>query len=92
MLEEERSFYEEKHREWLQHYAGKFALVKGRELVGVFDTSEAALAEGARRFGLTPFLVRPVLAVQEEIHIPALTLGLLRADLTHTSRGPSSDS
>lgn len=56
-------------------------LVKDAELIGAFNTIDDALAEGARRFGLTPFLVRQVTATKEkEIDIPALKLGILRAD------------
>jgi hypothetical protein len=60
---------------------GKVVLVKDEELIGAFNTIEEALAEGARRFGLTPFLVREVTASEEKkVKIPALTLGLPRAD------------
>lgn len=81
MLEQEISYYQSHLNEWLSRYPGKIVVVKGEELIGVFDDQDSALAEGARRFGLSSFLVRPVQAQQEEIHIPALTLGLLNADL-----------
>lgn len=84
MLEEERQFYAENLANWLGQYPGKFVLVKGRELIGTFDTNEEALAEGARRFGLAPFLVRRVQERQEDISIPALTLGILRANTEHS--------
>ena len=81
MLEKERQYFSENHAELLSRHLGKIVLVKGGELIGAFNTIEEALAEGARRFGLTPFLVREVSATEEkEINIPALTLGLLRAD------------
>lgn len=82
MLETERQFYSENLASWLTQYPGKYALVKGRELIGTFDTNEEALAEGARRFGLEPFLVRRVQEKQEDVSIPALTLGILRANTT----------
>lgn len=84
MLEEERQFYAENLASWLGQYPGKFVLVKGRELAGAFDTSAEALAEGARRFGLEPFLVRRVQERQEDISIPALTLGILRGNTQHS--------
>jgi len=80
MLDSEVRYFEEHCAEWARYHCGKFALVKGDNLVGVFDTREAALAEGVRRFGLTPFLVRSVSKSTEDIHIPALALGVLRAD------------
>ncbi len=84
MLDAERQFYSENLAQWLGQYPGKFVLVKGQELIGAFDTAEEALAEGARRFGLEPFLVRRVQERQEEVNIPALTLGILRADTTRS--------
>ena len=81
MLEKERQYFLEHRAELLSAHSGKIVLVKDDQLIGAFNTIEEALAEGARRFGLTPFLVREVTASEEkEVNIPALTLGILRAD------------
>jgi len=82
MLDTERQFYSDNLAKWLGQYPGKFVLVKDQELIGTFDTDEDALTEGARRFGLKPFLVRRVQERQEEVNVPALALGILRADTT----------
>ena len=37
---------------------GKFALIKGGELVGVFDSYQDALQAGYQKFALAPFLVK----------------------------------
>jgi hypothetical protein len=84
MLENERKFFEQHRLEWMKNSPGKFALVKKEELVGTFDTVQAALAEGARRFGTESFLVRQVEEVEQLFYIPALTLGILRANSTHS--------
>jgi len=86
VLSEEREFFERSLSDWLGRFPGKVALVKGQELIGVFDTEQNALSEGARRFQLQPFLVRRVQDVPTDIKIPALTLGILRgyADTTFT--------
>ena len=84
MLEQERQFFDDNLKDWLERYPGKIVVIKGADLIGVFDTHDAALAEGARRFGLNAFLVRRVQPRQDEIKVPALTLGLLRADTTHS--------
>jgi hypothetical protein len=88
MLEQERRFYDEQLEEWLSRYAGRFVLVKDGELIGTFDTVEEALAEGARRFGLSSFLVRRVEREQPEVKIPALTLGVLHAGRQRPIHGP----
>ncbi len=81
MLDKERKFYDEKHDELVSQHLGQFVLIKEEKLVGVYNKIEEALAEGARRFGMQPFLVRQISKVSEtEINIPALTLGILRAD------------
>ena len=81
MLEKERQYFSEHHAELLSRHQGKVVLIKDDQLLGAFNTIEEALGEGARRFGLKPFLVREVTAAEEkEINLPALTLGLLRAD------------
>jgi hypothetical protein len=76
-LEQELKFFADNKAKWVENHPGKFVLVKGQELMGVFDQAEAALAEGARQFGAESFLVRQVNASEEPIYIPALALGLL---------------
>jgi len=44
--------------------AGKFALVHGKELVEVFNSYEDALKAGYGRFGLQPFLVKQIQAIE----------------------------
>ena len=43
---------------------GKFALVRGETLVGVFDSYEAAITAGYERFRLERFLVKEIRAVE----------------------------
>ena len=80
MLTTEREYYDENLTDWLQHHSGRVVLVKGRQLIGFFDTEDEALAEGARLFGLDSFLVRRVAAAPARPSVPALTLGILRGN------------
>ena len=80
MLDQERRFYAIHASDWEKAHPGKFVVVKGEALVGFFDGLDEALAAGAAKFGLTSFLVRQLGANVEAVQIPALTLGLLRAD------------
>jgi hypothetical protein len=82
-LERERAFYSAHEPEWKAAHPGRYVVVRGERLLGAFDSMEAALAAGAAAFGLQSFLVRKLGETQAEIHIPALTLGLLRADPQH---------
>jgi hypothetical protein len=83
MLEKELKFYNDNLPNWLTCREGQFVLIKEDD-VDFFNTIEAALTEAARRYGLDSYLIRPIVQKQEEIIVPALTLGLLRADFSHS--------
>jgi hypothetical protein len=78
-LDEELRTYAQQEEELKRTASGKFVVIKGTEIVGTFDSAEAALTEGTRRFGLEPYLVRRVGEPIEQLNIPALTLGLIGA-------------
>ena len=83
----ERAFFEQSLDDWLARYPEMFALVKGEELIGTFDTIENALTEGVRRFGNTPFLVRRIVAHAPVNLSPAYDLGILHAHPAFTITG-----
>ena len=83
-LEQELKYFAENQAKWMAIYPGKILLIKGRELIGSFDNPDQALSEGARLFGIQAFLVRRVEEKDENIYIPALTLGLIHASAPYT--------
>jgi hypothetical protein len=83
-LEKELELFEKNLPLLLKEHRGKFALILGDSFVGAYLSADEALAEGARLFGAQSFLVRQIVEVQPEASIPALTMGLLHADLSHT--------
>lgn len=89
MLDAERAYFERNQSELEAHHYGRIVLIKDEELIGAFNTIQEALAEGTKRFGLTPFLVRQVGLPVNAVSIPALTLGILHADPTRTNTGTS---
>lgn len=58
-LEKELETYRNKLPE-LKAEEGKFVLIKGDEVAGIYVAYEDALKEGYRRFGLEPFLVKQI--------------------------------
>ncbi len=84
MLEQERAYYNENRSLWLLQYPDRYLLVKGEQLVGAYDTEDAALSEVARNFGLTNFLIRKSGELEQEISLPAYTLGILCANTPPT--------
>lgn len=89
MLDKERAYFAANAEGWTREYAGRFAVVKDEVLIGTFASFDEALAAGAHRFGMQPFLVRQLGAAPQAVSVPALTLGLLRADPQRSIGGPS---
>jgi hypothetical protein len=71
-LETELRYFGEHKEEWLKHYEGKYALVKGETLVGTFTTFQEAYQRGIAEFGKEPFLVQQVVREEPVAKIPSL--------------------
>jgi len=78
MLDRERSYFEENLEKWLKEFPGHFVLVHGAALIGAFASQEEALTEGARLFGLEPFLVRRVEHDRGPVYVPAKLVSVCR--------------
>ncbi len=63
-LEREIETYRQKLPELLPH-KGKYVVIHGSEVVGVFDGFEDALRVGYERFGNEAFLVRKISETEE---------------------------
>ena len=90
MLDVERAYYQKMHGDLLSKYPGQIVVIKGQEVIGLFHTIQEALTGGARRFGMQVFLVREI-ADSPRVSIPALSLGLLRADSPFSNQRPTPD-
>jgi hypothetical protein len=73
-LEEELKTYAQHEEELKKSATGKFAVIKGTEIVGVFDDLEAALTEATRLLGQEEYLIVRIGEPVQTITIPALTL------------------
>jgi hypothetical protein len=69
-LAEERATYRDRLPELLAKHEGRFVLIKGPSVVGIFSNRSAALQEGYRRFGIVPFLVRQIAASEPVVYLP----------------------
>lgn len=63
-LEKELQTYQDNLQNLLSN-EGKFALIHGSDVVGTFDTFPDALNAGYKLFGLDPFLVKQIQAVEQ---------------------------
>ena len=80
VLETELQFYEAHREELLKQYRNLYVLIKGSELIGVFPDAETAHQEGVNKFGMEPFFVRQVLAV-DPVNIAPIASLLVSARL-----------
>ena len=76
-LREESQFFQEHVNDWFgeKDKAGKWALIKGHELLGVYDTFDAAVKAGFKRFGAHPFFVSEIDPNANELTTTSLMLG-----------------
>ncbi len=63
-LQTELKTYERHRDELLGKSEGKYVLVHGTEIAGVFDSKQDAIEQGYERFGNVPFLVKQILKVE----------------------------
>ena len=66
-LEKELETYKAKLPE-LKAHEGKYVLIHGEEVIDTFSSYDDALKEGYKRFGVNPFLVKQILAVEPVFH------------------------
>lgn len=67
-LEKETATFQREHMRLVAESQGKFALVHGDDVVGTFDSYEDAIKIGYSKFGLEPFMVKQISAVEPIQH------------------------
>jgi hypothetical protein len=68
-LETEWRFFEANRERFVGQAEGKYALIKGRKLIGFFESERDALDAGYQRFGHPPFMVKRVLRVELPVNL-----------------------
>ena len=71
-LSEEYKYYQSVKSKLVEESEGKFAFIKGNELVGLFDNDMDAYEVGISKFGNVPFLIIRVSREDEQYWMPAL--------------------
>lgn len=64
VLDRELQTFDRERDRLLASAEGKYVLVRGDEVVGVYDTKMDAVTEGYRRFGNVPFLAKQLVRVE----------------------------
>jgi hypothetical protein len=75
-LHTELDVFERLRLSLLKRAPGKYALVKGDDLVGTFGSEAEAIREGYRRFGNEPFLVKHIVEADVPLNFTSFNLGI----------------
>jgi hypothetical protein len=71
-LETEIAKYNELLPDLLAQGEGKYVVVAGERLVGIFETNDDAYTAGLEAVGVHPFLLRQILKVQPRAFLPSI--------------------
>jgi hypothetical protein len=75
-LETEWRYFNEHRAELLRQAAGKFALIKGESLIGMYDSEAGAIRTGYQKLGNVPFLVKEITEVDLPLTFTSFDLGV----------------
>ncbi len=82
MLDQEIKYYEAQREQLLATNQGKFVLIKGENIIGIYDSEAAAYDEGLSKIGNQPFLIKQITDQDgDSITLPAYALGLIDAHI-----------
>lgn len=84
MLETEIAYLNAHKTEFVEQYGDKFLVIKGESVSGAFDSMEEALRGAATLHGLDNVLIRQATEPDQVFSAPALTLGILSANLSYS--------
>jgi hypothetical protein len=64
VLDAEIKTYEQQRDNLLGTSEGKFVLIRGNQVGGIFDSKMDAIAAGYQQFGNVPFLVKQIVKIE----------------------------
>ncbi len=79
-LEKEMKWFEKNRKCLAEEHSGKYAVVSGEKLVGVFDDFSVAFRSGSEEVGSPDILVKMISTSDQLFYAPAYVLGILSAD------------
>ncbi len=82
MLDQEIKAYETHRVQLLATDRDKFVLIKGDDVIGVYESEVIAYAEGLNKIGNEPFLIKQITDQDgDTVTLPAFVLGLIDANI-----------
>lgn len=68
LLKKENETYQKNKKKLVEESNGKYVLIRGSEIIGIYESEQDALKEGITRFGNVPFLVKKIEEVEQTQH------------------------
>jgi hypothetical protein len=75
-LQQEQDYFEQRRMELFDQAPGKYALIKGAEVLGVFDSEIEAAGAGYRQIGNEPFLAKHIVEADVPLVFTTFNLGV----------------
>jgi len=76
LLEAELDTFQRNRERLLAMGEGKYVLIHGGEIVGVYESKMDAISQGYQKFGNIPFLVKQILKVEMPQNFVSSLLGV----------------
>lgn len=76
VLQQELEFFDRQRLDLLVRAPGKYALVKGSALIGIFDTELEAVRAGYQKIGNETFLVKHIVEADVPLTFTSFNLGV----------------
>lgn len=76
VLQQELEFFDRERLDLVARASGKYALVKGSELIGIFDTELDAVRAGYHKIGNEAFLVKHIVEADVPLTFTSFNLGV----------------
>ncbi len=81
VLSSELATYDREKAGLVSESEGKYVVIKGDDVLGVYSSQDDAIAAGYQKYGNVPFLVKQILLIETPINFASNTLGLADADI-----------
>jgi hypothetical protein len=75
-LQDELTTYQQHRDDLLEQAAGKFVLIHGTVIAGLFESQMQAVNAGYERFGNVPFLVKRIVSVETPLVFATPLVGI----------------
>ena len=76
VLQPELDYFETRRLELLAEAPGKYALIKGAALLGIYETELDAVRAGYQQIGNAPFLVKRIVEADVPLIFTSFNLGV----------------